>query len=254
MAVILRGQLIRMLLRMARDSSKLPKQTLDGNLSSTNMRRKLKVGILFGGRSVEHEVSLQSAKNIFAAIDRTKYIPVPVAVTKKGQWLILSDKDFLLNPNNPKTIKLNIVSNPDNLMPERVFSNGLSKDSQGKNFVDVVFPVLHGPFGEDGTVQGLLKLANVPFVGASVLGSAVGMDKDVMKRLLREAKLPVTDFITFFESDQKKIDYKEVVKRLGLPIFVKPASLGSSVESVKSLIWKALKKRLKPHFFMTEKF
>lgn len=149
-------------------------------------KKKILVGILFGGKSAEHEVSLQSAKNVIEAIDKNKYNPIPIFIDKNGAW----------NQNKLKTI-------------------------------DVIFPVLHGPFGEDGTMQGLLKLANIPFVGASVLGSAVGMDKDVMKRLLRDADLPIGKFLTFKEKDIP--NYEDAVKNLGLPFFVKPANMGSSV-------------------------
>lgn len=133
----------------------------------------------------------------------------------------------MLNPENPKLTKLNKSNDSVALIPQ---SNGeivnLS-NLKNKRAIDVVFPILHGPFGEDGTVQGLLKLANVPFVGASVLGSAVGMDKDVMKRLLRDANILIAKFLVFKDTD--KIDFEQIVEKIGLPFFVKPANLGSSV-------------------------
>lgn len=149
------------------------------------MRKKIRVAILFGGRSAEHEVSVQSAKNVMAAMDRQKYSVVPMKIGKSVKW-------------NPK------------------FPN-----------IDVVFPVLHGPFGEDGTVQGLLKLMGMPFVGAGVLGSALGMDKDAMKRLLNQAGIPTARFVVAFP--QKPVSFEKAKQTLGLPLFVKPANLGSSV-------------------------
>lgn len=192
------------------------------------MNKKIRVGILFGGKSAEHEVSLQSAKNVAEAIDKDKYEVVLIGIDKSGRWLMPNQSQFLLNESDPKLIKLN-SSNTQHvaLIPQ---SNGeLTNLSDGitTNSVDVVFPILHGPFGEDGTVQGLLKLANIPFVGAGVLGSAVGMDKDVMKRLLSEAGIPIGKFITVRENAVPT--YKEAIELLGSPIFIKPANLGSSV-------------------------
>ncbi len=166
-------------------------------------KRKLKIAIIFGGKSAEHEVSLRSAKNALEAIDKEKYEPVLISVDKSGQWRL---NDGLVA-----------------LMPQ----SGLTK-GENKISIDVAFPILHGPFGEDGTVQGLLKLAGIPFVGAGVLGSAVGMDKDVMKRLLREASVPVGKFIALTSSETVP-DYWAVKQKLGAPFFIKPANMGSSV-------------------------
>ncbi len=148
---------------------------------------KLNIAILFGGKSAEHEVSLRSAKNVVDALDRKKYQPILIKINKTGPWFF------------PKS----------------------------RRKIDVVFPILHGPFGEDGTVQGLLKLAGLPFVGSSVLGSAVGMDKDVMKRLLRDAGIPIGKFLVLWEDGRP--NYQEIVEKLGSPFFIKPANLGSSV-------------------------
>ncbi len=189
--------------------------------------KKIKVGILFGGKSAEHAVSLLSAKNVIDAIDKDKYEPLLIGIDKTGRWLLNEPSQFLLNSTNPKLVRLNQASESVALVPQsegRLTS--LSSNSLDKS-VDVVFPILHGPFGEDGTIQGLLKLANVPFVGAGVLGSAVGMDKDVMKRLLREAGIPTVNFLAFRYGETPKFD--NVVPVLGLPVFVKPANLGSSV-------------------------
>ena len=192
------------------------------------MNKKIRVGILFGGKSAEHEVSLQSAKNVIDAIDKDKYEVSLIGIDKTGRWLLPNKSQFLLNESDPKLIKLNRENEESvALIPQ---SGGeltnLTNDTV-HNSIDVVFPILHGPFGEDGTIQGLLKLSGVPFVGAGVLGSAVGMDKDVMKRLLRDAGIPIGNFLVF--RDGEDIDFDAIVDKLGLPFFVKPANLGSSV-------------------------
>lgn len=178
--------------------------------------KKINVVVLFGGKSAEHEVSLRSAKNIIEAMDKTKYNPILVGIDKEGKWLSQKNSIKMLGENHNVMIgdkqKGEIVN----------FYNPETKER-----IDVVFPILHGPFGEDGTVQGLLKLLGVPFVGSGVLGSAVGMDKDVMKRLLKEAGVPIGKFLVF-KADEK-ISFKKVVDTLGLPFFIKPANLGSSV-------------------------
>ena len=185
--------------------------------------KKLTVGILFGGKSAEHEVSLQSAKNVFDAIDRGKFEPVLIGIDKGGRWHSMGDSLSLLNSGDPRRISLNSSGGPVALVPE---SAGLLAECGPK--LDVVFPILHGPFGEDGTIQGLLKLADVPFVGAGVLGSAVGMDKDVMKRLLRDAGIPIGKFLTF-RAHEPLPSFAEIKTALGIPVFVKPANMGSSV-------------------------
>ncbi|MDR0706321.1 MAG: D-alanine--D-alanine ligase [Treponema sp.] len=201
--------------------------------------QKLNVGVLFGGKSAEHEVSLQSALNVFDAIDRNKYNPILIGIDKTGKWRSSQDAagvscgDFVLNTDNPKRIALNTKSAEAALLPgscgELIYADSITLQEKKKSTrIDVIFPILHGPSGEDGTVQGLLKLAGVPFVGAGALGSAVGMDKDVMKRLLRDAGLPIGAFISL-QSHERVPDYKSVVSRLGEPVFVKPANMGSSV-------------------------
>lgn len=190
--------------------------------------KKLRVGILFGGKSAEHEVSLQSAKNIADAIDKNKYEVCLIAIDKTGHWLLPNQAEFLLNSGDPKTIALNTLGNESvALVPQSSGEVTNLSRSGALPAVDVVFPILHGPFGEDGTVQGLLKLAGVPFVGASVLGSAVGMDKDIMKRLLRDAGLPIAKFKVLRQGEV--IDFVEISMELGTPLFIKPANLGSSV-------------------------
>jgi D-alanine-D-alanine ligase len=194
--------------------------------------KKIRVGIIFGGKSAEHEVSLQSAKNVLAALDREKYEPVLIGIDKSGKWYLNEDSKALLNENNPKLIQLNPSDQELALVPGSDNGQLINTADQGsleQIDVDAIFPVLHGTYGEDGTVQGMLKLANIPFVGAGVLGSAVGMDKDVMKRLLKADGIPVADFMTFGYGDREAIDYDRVTDRLGIPVFVKPANAGSSV-------------------------
>jgi len=191
-------------------------------------RGKIRVGVLFGGRSAEHEVSLQSAKNVIEALDKNKYEVIPIGITKDGKWLLNTTSNYLLNSNNPKLIKINKSNKEIALYAQgRGMLAPLNNNSEVKEKIDVIFPVLHGPFGEDGSMQGLLKLAGVPYVGAGVLGSAVGMDKDVMKRLLREAGIPIGDFLTL--RSVKEMSFSEVKKKLDMPVFIKPANLGSSV-------------------------
>ncbi|WP_371372366.1 D-alanine--D-alanine ligase [Sporomusa aerivorans] len=192
--------------------------------------KKINVGILFGGKSTEHEVSLQSAKNIIDAIDKEKYDVTLIGIDKTGQWHLHDNSQFLLNSNDPKYISLNKADKDVVLVPGKETEKLLCVSNAGASGnVDVVFPVLHGPYGEDGTVQGLLKLANIPFVGAGVLGSAVGMDKDVTKRLLRDAGIPIAKFLVLHKWNQDSLSFAEASRHLGLPLFVKPANAGSSV-------------------------
>ncbi len=201
------------------------------------MNRKIRVGILFGGKSAEHEVSLQSAQNVLDAIDREKYEPVMIGIDKQGKWHLDDGSMKLLNPHDPKLITLQGSGHGLALVPGETetsrqmvsLAGSLPAGAETIGAVDVVFPILHGPFGEDGTVQGMLRMANIPFVGAGVLGSAVGMDKDVMKRLLRDAGLPIANFIALTRATAKKITIEEIAWLLGFPVFVKPANLGSSV-------------------------
>lgn len=183
------------------------------------MSNKINVAILFGGKSAEHEVSVQSAKNIFDAIDKEKYETTLIKINKKGEWFLCEDKNCFLKEEDSKKNKITL--NPE--------CDGEALLEAGEKIkIDVVFPILHGPFGEDGTVQGLFKLANIPFVGAGILGSAIGMDKDIMKRLLKEALIPVGKYLVFSEKS-RVLQYKEVIKELGEPLFVKPANMGSSI-------------------------
>ena len=190
--------------------------------------KKINVGILFGGKSAEHEVSLQSARNVYEALDREKYNPVLIGIAKNGQWLLSDESRFLLDTDDPKRIRLNPSNEKIALAPE---SGGIISNlgsGQSDHAIDVIFPILHGPFGEDGTVQGLLKLADIPFAGAGVLASAAGMDKDVMKRLLRDAGIPIGKFLVC-HSHRPLPPFAEIEAELGSPLFIKPANMGSSV-------------------------
>jgi len=193
------------------------------------MSKKIRVGVLFGGKSSEHEVSLQSARNVIDAIDKNKYEVVPIGIDKTGRWFLNEAEKLLPESNKVGLEEVKDQSSFVALIPEG--RGELVRPSQlgSLGSVDVVFPILHGPLGEDGTVQGLLKLADVPFVGPGVLGSAAGMDKDVMKRWIRDAGIPTADFITVMRYQASDLDVDAVIARLGLPLFVKPANQGSSV-------------------------
>jgi len=195
------------------------------------MKPKTRVAILFGGKSAEHEVSLQSARNVIDAIDKDKYELVLIAIDKQGRWHLAEAADYLLHAEDPKRIALKASRKHIALVTGEDGTRELVSVTDHASFgsIDVVFPVLHGTFGEDGTVQGLLKLANVPFVGAGVLGASVAMDKDVMKRLLRDAGIANARFLVFRKSEQKDIDYNRIAATLDATLFVKPANLGSSV-------------------------
>jgi len=184
--------------------------------------KKTRVGVIFGGRSGEHEVSLCSAESVIRSLDPSKYEVVPIAITHEGRWLGTRDAMKLLSPGEAIQAALK-TGEPMAVVPE----------PQRNGAVDVFFPIVHGTYGEDGTIQGLLELAGVPYVGAGVLGSAVGMDKDVMKRLLREAGLPVGDFWVTRSKDIEAF-IGEFGKELPYPVFVKPANLGSSVGITKA--------------------
>jgi len=219
--------------------------------------KKLRIGILFGGRSGEHEVSLLSAASVLNAIDQSKYEVVPIGITKQGRWVTAGDAERLLAGKHTEERHLR-AGDPDATPGAAVLAAGESvvvppepahraepsltpfqtdavlarRASDRAINVDLIFPVLHGTFGEDGTIQGLLELADIPYVGAGVLGSAAGMDKDIMKSLFRAAGLPIVKHVTILRSDwdenPKKAE-KQVESALKYPMFVKPANLGSSV-------------------------
>jgi D-alanine-D-alanine ligase len=191
---------------------------------------KQRVAVIFGGRSAEHEVSLQSARNVIDSLDKNRYEPVLIGIDKEGRWFLNENSIQLLDAGDPRLIRLNSGNSQVALTPNGSGSdliNLSNHTSIGK--IDVIFPVLHGPFGEDGTIQGLAKLANLPCVGAGITGSAVGMDKDVMKRLLRDAGIPIGKFVTLTEETKQEFPYKKVSESLGSILFIKPANMGSSV-------------------------
>ncbi|MDR2553239.1 MAG: D-alanine--D-alanine ligase [Treponema sp.] len=192
---------------------------------------RLNVGILCGGKSAEHEVSLQSAKNIYEAMDREQFNPVLIGIDKSGRWLYGSHsrvQDFIEYDGDPQRIRLKGGRAGAALAPKSEGLLTMLDDPAHPVKLDVIFPILHGPFGEDGTVQGLLKLAEVPFVGPGILGSAAGMDKDVMKRLLRESGIPIGKFLVLRDWEAAP-SFTEASAILGVPLFVKPANMGSSV-------------------------
>jgi D-alanine-D-alanine ligase len=193
--------------------------------------KRLRVGVIFGGRSGEHEVSLASAASVIRALDPEKYEPVPIGIGKDGRWFIGTPAQKMLPDVLRQGHRVMLSADPSvgALLP-------MEEREAGSQRVDVIFPVLHGTFGEDGTVQGLLDLAGLPYVGSGVIGSAVGMDKDMAKRLFLQAGLPTGDFLAILRSQWEKGReriIKAVAKKFRFPVFVKPATLGSSVGMTK---------------------
>jgi D-alanine-D-alanine ligase len=194
---------------------------------------KLRVAVLFGGRSAEHEISLLSARFVVEMLDRDRFEPILIGIDKTGRWLLQEEALLLGAARDPRLAKLN-QSAPDVALAAYPGPSGdasLTIGAGDRRGIDVVFPVLHGPMGEDGSVQGLLELAGVPYVGSGVLGSAVGMDKDVMKRLLEQAGLPLVPYAVIRRSawDKDRAAALAACAKLGDVVFVKPANLGSSV-------------------------
>ncbi|HLY41418.1 MAG TPA: D-alanine--D-alanine ligase family protein [Terracidiphilus sp.] len=205
------------------------------------MAKKLRVGVLFGGRSGEHEVSLLSAASILKAIDRDKFDVVPIGITKEGRWLAAADAHGLLEGGGNSAVARRLRAGDPEVTPgAKLLHEGMptllapEPGAQGPSgqAIDVVFPVLHGTFGEDGTIQGLFELAGIAYVGSGVLGSSAGMDKDAMKRLFAQAGLPIVKHVTLLRAEWEKQPRKAIArveKALKYPVFVKPANLGSSV-------------------------
>jgi len=194
-------------------------------------KKKLRIGILFGGRSGEHEVSLLSAASILNAIDRTKYEVIPIGITKQGQWLTSSEAHRLL-AGDAKPAPVLLKTPKAKSVQLAASTNVAQQNGPLAQSLDVIFPVLHGTFGEDGTIQGLFELADIAYVGSGVLGSATGMDKSAMKQLFAAAGLPQTPHVNLLRSEWKsdpKLCTKLIEKKLTYPVFVKPANLGSSV-------------------------
>ncbi|MGB2628191.1 MAG: D-alanine--D-alanine ligase family protein [Candidatus Acidiferrum sp.] len=193
-------------------------------------KKRLRVGVLFGGRSGEHEVSLASAASVIRGMDPDKYEPVPIGITKDGHWLMGEGAAKLLPDILKSGRRVMLAADPTEaaLMP-------LDRGTGAQRF-DVIFPVMHGTFGEDGTIQGMLELSGLPFVGAGVLGSAIGMDKDISKRLCQDAGIPVVPWITVYRWQWEKdpLTIKASIEgKFSYPLFVKPATLGSSVGMTK---------------------
>jgi D-alanine-D-alanine ligase len=214
------------------------------------LARKLRIGVIFGGQSGEHEVSLRSAGSVVEAIDTTKYEVVPIGISKEGKWLspphaaaLLADTAQAKLPDRMETgieKDVAILGDPSHRGLITLNANNSPLPSEA---LDIVFPLLHGPYGEDGTIQGLLEMANVPYVGCGVLASSCGMDKVAMKSLFREAELPICKHIWCLRSDWRK-DPERILRlakqKLGYPCFVKPANLGSSVGVSKAVDKKSL--------------
>lgn len=200
--------------------------------------QKLKVGVIFGGKSGEHEVSIASAMSVYRALDKTKFDVFLVGIDKNGRWLAPDQGTLLLQEKNPRLVQLNQMAGTATLVPfetqNQLMSlptSNLAGPSSGRNF-DVLIPILHGTYGEDGTIQGLLELANIPYVGSGVLGSSLGMDKDVSRRLFADAGIPVVKTMAlrrqeFLKNPELYLDKTE--QEFGYPHFVKPANAGSSV-------------------------
>jgi len=203
---------------------------------------KIRVGVLFGGRSGEHEISLRSALSVMSAMDPGRYEIVPIGIDRDGKWYLESDALKLLAAATPHLAALEAGGTPVTLLPHpdsralvRAPLTALGAPAQTGGAasapLDVIFPVLHGTFGEDGAVQGLLELTGIPYVGADVLGSAVGMDKDVQKRLLRDARVPVVRYHAILRADFEadRTAARKLARELGYPVFVKPNASGSSI-------------------------
>ncbi len=198
------------------------------------MSKKIKVGLIFGGRSGEHEVSLASAVSVYNALDKSRYEVILIAIDKDGRWLLPDVKHLLAQAENPMLVKLSKTSGAYGLVPYPSAKQIMPIDSAPPvtSAVDVMLPILHGTYGEDGTIQGLLELAQIPYVASGVLGSAIGMDKDVSSRLLNQAGITTVDTVCLRKSDwvkNPKAVEESVVNRFKYPFFVKPANAGSSV-------------------------
>lgn len=191
---------------------------------------KIKVGLVFGGKSGEHEVSLQSAKSIYEALDKSKYDVLLIGVDKLGSWHLGEGSQFLLNSHDPKLISLNNAAPEITAITTKQSAQLVNLQTQQPlTSVDVFFPIIHGTYGEDGSLQGLFELLNTAYVGANVLGSAVGMDKAIMKRLLLSVGLPVPAFVALKQHLISSSTLDRAAQQLGFPLFVKPANSGSSV-------------------------
>jgi D-alanine-D-alanine ligase len=224
-------------------------------------QKKIRVGVLFGGRSSEHEISLRSALTVMSAMDPARYEILPIGIARDGRWFLRADAIRMLSQAAPRLealagggVEVSLLPHPATHALVEASHPGASSSRAAEQPVggplDVVFPVLHGSYGEDGTVQGLLELAGMPYVGAGVLGSAIGMDKDVQKRLLREAGLPVVRYLAIerrqWRDDPQRVT--DMARSLEYPMFVKPNALGSSVGIAKVKTEQALAPALEDAF------
>ena len=213
------------------------------------MAKRLRVGLIFGGRSGEHEVSIRSASSVIEAINPRKYDVLPIAITKEGKWLSPNAAAELLTESARSFLSAGAIKTSSDvaILGDPSQRGLVSLDVNGRplppEHIDVVLPVLHGPFGEDGTIQGLLEMAHVPYVGCGVLASSCGMDKVAMKSLFKEAGLPICKYIWFLRSQWKhnrEDVLRKISREIGFPCFVKPANLGSSVGVSKAIDKKSL--------------
>lgn len=182
------------------------------------MTKTLRIGLLFGGKSVEHEISLRSAKNVYQQLDRSRFIPVLIGITKQGLWYMLENIDQPIHTGIPLNLSLGHSSH--------TFTAANAEGGTGQ--LDVLFPVLHGTDGEDGSIQGMLQAVDVPFAGSGVLGSSVAMDKFMSKQLLLKAGIPTSNYLAILDADAG-LSYQNIVDQVGAPFIIKPISLGSSV-------------------------
>ena len=191
--------------------------------------RKTTVAIIYGGRSPEHKISLLSAQNVYQSLDKSLFDPILIGIDKAGVWHHNTENIASDNSTDAASVTMNTVDNPI-LLSQNTGSYLIVSATDKKliQHIDIIFPVLHGAYGEDGSVQGLAKLADLPCVGCGILGSAVGMDKDIMKHILRSAGIPVAKWLTIRQHSEMP-SYKQVVEELGQELFIKPANLGSSV-------------------------
>jgi len=192
--------------------------------------QKLNLAVVIGGKSPEHAISLRSGRSIIDALDKNKYDISVIGIDKNGTWYLQDINDYLLDADDNKNIRLKPSEIP--VLLDTDGENAILYDRKHhKNIkqIDIVFPAMHGAYGEDGVVQGHFRSTNVAFVGVDLMTSAVGMDKDIAKRLWRDAGIPIADFIVIDHGNKSTIDYENVVARLGLPLFVKPSNAGSSV-------------------------
>jgi len=198
------------------------KKTSKTNSKFDSMTSKLTIGILLGGKSPEHEISIKSAKNIFAALDKNQFNTKLIYISKQGSWYSISEEDLLKKqiefvPKNELAIKLNSKGTFFKLA-----------ETQSEFKIDIIIPAIHGPNCEDGSIQGFLKTLDIPFVGTDILGSAICMDKVISKQILKHNKIPVAEF-TYLNSKDKIPTFVEIKSKLGIPFFIKPANLGSSI-------------------------